>query len=241
MHVSLNRVQHELVEQAHAKLEQELGRRVGQAEFFEEVARLLLASDADGTVPGRKKVDGSVFRVVVAEDAATEPALEAAASDAAASLRLRRRVIARDRAKCQACESRRSLMLHHVVWRSRGGPTVADNLVTLCARCHGLVHEGLLQVAGAPGRWRMSDRRGRPLERAFDGGGTPRLTLRWSRPAVAASSAEDGAIGEAFSLDDIPDVVDARWFREHEHLLDLRWEAGKLTMRRKEQRRRKRA
>jgi hypothetical protein len=65
--------------------------------------------------------------------------------------------------------------------------------------------------------------------------------LRWSRPAVAASSAEDAAIGEAFSLDDIPDVVDARWFREHEHLFDLRWEAGKLTMSRKEQRRRKRA
>jgi hypothetical protein len=39
-------------------------------------------------------------------------------------------------------------MVHHVVFRSNGGRTRAANLVTLCARCHALVHEGLLVLEG---------------------------------------------------------------------------------------------
>ena len=31
---------------------------------------------------------------------------------------------------------------HHVIWRSKGGPTTLDNLVSLCRRHHRAVHEG---------------------------------------------------------------------------------------------------
>jgi len=57
--------------------------------------------------------------------------------------RLRAAVMARDRHRCAApgCGSARFLEVHHVVPRSAGGANEAANLVTLCSRCHGFVHE----------------------------------------------------------------------------------------------------
>ncbi len=57
--------------------------------------------------------------------------------------RLRAAVLARDRHRCAApgCGSARFLEVHHVVPRSAGGANEAANLVTLCSRCHGFVHE----------------------------------------------------------------------------------------------------
>ena len=46
--------------------------------------------------------------------------------------------------------------VHHiVVFRSDGGATRAENLVTVCATCHALIHAGLLTVSGRSGdlRW----------------------------------------------------------------------------------------
>jgi 5-methylcytosine-specific restriction endonuclease McrA len=56
---------------------------------------------------------------------------------------VRARVLARDRHRCATpgCGSARFLEVHHVVPRSRGGTNDAANLVTLCSRCHGYVHE----------------------------------------------------------------------------------------------------
>ncbi|MBK8167202.1 MAG: HNH endonuclease [bacterium] len=56
---------------------------------------------------------------------------------------VRARVLARDRHRCATpgCGSARFLEVHHVVPRSRGGTNDAANLVTLCSRCHGFVHE----------------------------------------------------------------------------------------------------
>ena len=71
---------------------------------------------------------------------------EAVGSDAATPPAMRRQVLARDGLTCVHCRSRRGLHVHHVQWRSKGGATTPRNLVTLCARCHGLVHEGLLDV-----------------------------------------------------------------------------------------------
>ena len=58
--------------------------------------------------------------------------------------RVRREVLARDRHACQApgCGRRRYLEVHHVVPRNRGGSNAAGNLVTLCAACHRVMHEG---------------------------------------------------------------------------------------------------
>lgn len=60
----------------------------------------------------------------------------------------RRQVLDRDGRRCQACGSPGTdgngagLALHHIVARRHGGPDTPDNLVTLCAVCHGRIHGG---------------------------------------------------------------------------------------------------
>ena len=49
---------------------------------------------------------------------------------------LRWEVWERDDFTCQRCGSRRRLSIDHIVPESRGGPTVAANLRTLCVRCN---------------------------------------------------------------------------------------------------------
>jgi hypothetical protein len=57
---------------------------------------------------------------------------------------IRRKVLARDRYRCQrpGCGNTRFLEEHHIIPRARGGGNDPDNLITLCSACHGLVHEG---------------------------------------------------------------------------------------------------
>ena len=70
--------------------------------------------------------------------------------------RVRRGVLARDRYRCTTpgCGATAFLEVHHLRPRSRGGSNKADNLVTLCARCHAFAHahahEGALAPAQAP-------------------------------------------------------------------------------------------
>ena len=53
---------------------------------------------------------------------------------------VRQRVFARDGHRCRYCGSERSLMLHHIDYRSEGGPHEEWNLIALCAVHHELVH-----------------------------------------------------------------------------------------------------
>jgi 5-methylcytosine-specific restriction endonuclease McrA len=57
-------------------------------------------------------------------------------------------VLARDRHRCATpgCGAAHFLEVHHVVPRGLGGSNRADNLVTLCSRCHRFAHE---QIAPA--------------------------------------------------------------------------------------------
>lgn len=60
----------------------------------------------------------------------------------------------RRRCATPGCGSARFLEVHHVVPRSAGGANDVANLVTLCSRCHGFVHEHRLRApahAGAGG------------------------------------------------------------------------------------------
>jgi hypothetical protein len=61
---------------------------------------------------------------------------------------VRAAVLARDRHRCATagCRSTHFLEVHHMQPRSQGGSNRAENLITLCSRCHGFVHEG----GGAP-------------------------------------------------------------------------------------------
>jgi 5-methylcytosine-specific restriction endonuclease McrA len=57
---------------------------------------------------------------------------------------VRAAVLARDRHRCTTpgCRSTHFLEVHHVKPRGQGGSNRAENLITLCSRCHGFVHEG---------------------------------------------------------------------------------------------------
>ena len=52
-------------------------------------------------------------------------------------------VLNRDNYTCQICGEKDSrLEVHHIQFRSKGGSTRMDNLVTLCSNCHGKIHNG---------------------------------------------------------------------------------------------------
>jgi|GEM_PF-2443301 len=54
---------------------------------------------------------------------------------------LKRRVLRRDRWRCQKCGATdKPLHVHHKVSLSRGGTNDLDNLVTLCEDCHAEYH-----------------------------------------------------------------------------------------------------
>lgn len=52
----------------------------------------------------------------------------------------RRRVRKRDGERCRWCGGTSLLAVHHVLYRSQGGPNSMDNLITLCVTHHELVH-----------------------------------------------------------------------------------------------------
>ena len=95
----LDSMQHEMLERARDKLEAEVGRMVTEQWLFDELVRLFLSSDSDGTVPGRRKIDGSLFRVSLSADTTSgdvsrvtaPPDVRAARSDAVVTARMRRR------------------------------------------------------------------------------------------------------------------------------------------------------
>jgi 5-methylcytosine-specific restriction endonuclease McrA len=57
--------------------------------------------------------------------------------------RTRREVLSRDRHRCRrpGCANTRFLEVHHLVPRQEGGSNEPENLITLCAACHQLLHE----------------------------------------------------------------------------------------------------
>ena len=51
-------------------------------------------------------------------------------------------VLCRDRHTCCRCKKKQiELQVHHVIWESNGGAHTPENLLTLCGKCHRLVHE----------------------------------------------------------------------------------------------------
>jgi HNH endonuclease len=144
---------------------------------------------------------------------------------------LRRKVLARDGHRCQACGTFGSgqtgsstLHVHHIVYRSRGGLTREDNLIATCPGCHGLIHEGKLFATGlAADGIEFRNRFGEPLvtagERTIslpkpvlrllcqereDGGGRPPR-----RPKPAEIEIPDEIPEE------IPREITGEWFKAH--------------------------
>ena len=61
----LDSLTHEAYRNAKRKLSDERGAPVTDAEFLDIAARLVLGSDVDGTTPGRKRVDHSLYQIVL--------------------------------------------------------------------------------------------------------------------------------------------------------------------------------
>ncbi len=56
---------HALIERAKEKLTDELGEPVGERDFYRVAAEMILSSEADGTIPGRKRVNSSLYCVIL--------------------------------------------------------------------------------------------------------------------------------------------------------------------------------
>ncbi len=54
--------------------------------------------------------------------------------------RLCTQILERDGWRCQHCGSSQNLQVHHICFRSQLGDDTAENLVTLCAKCHEQIH-----------------------------------------------------------------------------------------------------
>ena len=62
---------------------------------------------------------------------------------------IRQEVLNRDGRRCQICGKDENLHVHHVLPTGMGGSVerdVAENMITLCAECHGMVHAGMLHI-----------------------------------------------------------------------------------------------
>jgi phage terminase large subunit GpA-like protein len=64
---------------------------------------------------------------------------------------LRERVPRRDGWRCQFCGSRTNLEVHHQTFRSHSGDDTEQNLITLCANCHPLMHSIALPNTNSEG------------------------------------------------------------------------------------------
>ena len=47
----------------------------------------------------------------------------------------------RDKYTCQNCNSKEHLAVHHIYPKGRGGKDINENLITLCDKCHYMVHQ----------------------------------------------------------------------------------------------------
>jgi hypothetical protein len=56
--------------------------------------------------------------------------------------RLRSEVLSRDAWRCQRCGTSSCLEVHHLRRRNQLGDDTRENLITLCAECHGKIHTG---------------------------------------------------------------------------------------------------
>ena len=63
----------------------------------------------------------------------------------------REAVLHRDNYTCQCCGKKHvRLEVHHIIFRCMGGTDDERNLVTLCEKCHKLVHDGILILTKKP-------------------------------------------------------------------------------------------
>lgn len=115
---------------------------------------------------------------------------------------MRRALLARDRhCRFPGCDRRSRLRAHHIVWWSRNGPTVMENLLMLCPKHHRAVHEGGWSLTGTAREhtFRRPD-------------GTPVPT---EAPRLSGSLADLVALHRQHGRDIALDGAGGRWHGDH--------------------------
>ncbi|MDJ0973540.1 MAG: AAA family ATPase [Planctomycetota bacterium] len=238
--VDLDPITYGKLEAARKKLATECDRSIDYVELFAELAGIFLNLEADGTVPGRKRVNSSHFRVVLKEGEdgglymdsdlgpipivrADDPLRDAdETNDDPTPSAMRTRVLMRDGGRCRCCGASKDLMVHHIQYRSEGGPTVTWNLITLCTRCHSHVHAGRLILVGTRAEAiRFTDMKGRPV---YEPGSepSPELCMPMAPPEIAPAEPTQPAAPR------VPATIDRSWWRRHAHRIKYRREQGFL-------------
>ena len=133
---------------------------------------------------------------------------------------MRTAVLARDGNRCYACGSRRDLRVHHIKPLCDGGTTEMSYLVTLCLKCHSLVHEGFLKLKfDREGRLSAYDGEDNPLNEetnlaAVLGEGS--LTVLEKLPAAQPAPSDTPTQPTRFtprSIEEIPSELEASEWR----------------------------
>ncbi len=142
---------------------------------------------------------------------------------------MRDEVLARDGFHCAHCRSRRNLMVHHIVWRSKGGPTIPSNLIAVCVDCHVLIHAQTLVVAGeAPHEVHWSDSAGHSTQGPIESQAALTIDLPTAEDDPPASP-EGPAEPRAFELLSLPDRVPTALLGRILHLLHWNDRRGLFT------------
>ncbi len=179
---------HEILEQARRKIHQESGGDLDDGEFLQFLAESYLRQ---GECKGEERNMGSssLYQVAIghcpectrshvatdygpitltpSEGAMIRCDGEIAGSKSSSPTppKTRRRVLARDGHRCVHCQGSGNLHVHHIVFRQDGGTNDLSNLMTLCAHCHGMIHDGFLKIEGkAPHGLTITDGSGRLLD-----------------------------------------------------------------------------
>ena len=68
------------------------------------------------------------------------------AKRSSAHIKAQREGRSRDLETCQACGSKEKVKGHHILDHQFSGAALADNIVSLCQKCHTNVHNGKMDI-----------------------------------------------------------------------------------------------
>lgn len=166
---------------------------------------------------------------------------------------IRNRVLMRDGNLCAApgCNNRADLNVHHRIWRSRGGKTQESNLLCLCRGCHSLIHNGLLSIEEKinPITQELSlawvDHAGNEILKPSILGSCDKPIYNVSKAPtpIEQNANKSGELinlmtGEIilpaddiiYSLDEVPDFVDAKWWRKYGHNFRFKGKSNRVVL-----------
>ena len=191
------------------RLQQKLGRPVTTAEVLDELLRVC---PLDTTPPTSVEVHDEEHDEDTTEDGRTDEL------DPQTSKALRDEVLALDGFRCQCCGRTHGLHVHHVIYRSEGGPTVVSNLTAVCRLCHGLIHDDYLVCTGTARGWFSLLRSKRTLPRRRPGRHAARArispTQEGARPSAPPPRSPPPRPGRAEG-----DRRPHEWWRRHAALI----------------------